>query len=74
MLLKLDEGRSHDSDPSEGDEEESSDEENEESTIYVNASHLDVRYFTGTLRLFANSFLHNSDIGPDDGTETTGLV
>ncbi|XP_077964323.1 receptor-type tyrosine-protein phosphatase C isoform X2 [Gasterosteus aculeatus] len=41
VLLKLDEGRSHDSDPSEGDEEESSDEENEESTIYVNASHLD---------------------------------
>ncbi|XP_075944372.1 receptor-type tyrosine-protein phosphatase C isoform X2 [Anarhichas minor] len=41
VLLKLDEGRSHDSDPSEQDEEDSSDEENEESTIYINASHID---------------------------------
>ncbi|XP_054458931.1 receptor-type tyrosine-protein phosphatase C [Anoplopoma fimbria] len=41
VLLKLDEGRSHDSDPSEEDEEESSDEENEESTKYINASHID---------------------------------
>ncbi|XP_068563645.1 receptor-type tyrosine-protein phosphatase C isoform X2 [Cebidichthys violaceus] len=41
VLLKLDEGRSHDSDPSEEDEEDSSDEENEESTIYINASHID---------------------------------
>ncbi|XP_062419386.1 receptor-type tyrosine-protein phosphatase C isoform X2 [Pungitius pungitius] len=41
VLLKLDEGRSHDSDPSEEDEEESSDEESEESTVYVNASHID---------------------------------
>uniref|UniRef100_A0A8C3AYW8 Receptor-type tyrosine-protein phosphatase C n=1 Tax=Cyclopterus lumpus TaxID=8103 RepID=A0A8C3AYW8_CYCLU len=41
VLLKLDEGRSHDSDPSEEDEEDSSDEENEESTMYINASHID---------------------------------
>ncbi|KAK9519535.1 hypothetical protein VZT92_022260 [Zoarces viviparus] len=41
VLLKLDEGRSHDSDPSEQDEDDSSDEENEESTIYINASHID---------------------------------
>ncbi|KAM8875228.1 receptor-type tyrosine-protein phosphatase C isoform 2-T4 [Spinachia spinachia] len=41
VRLKLDEGRSHDSDPSEKDNEESSDEENEESTIYINASHID---------------------------------
>ncbi|XP_031715384.1 receptor-type tyrosine-protein phosphatase C isoform X2 [Anarrhichthys ocellatus] len=41
VLLKQDEGRSHDSDPSEQDEEDSSDEENEESTIYINASHID---------------------------------
>uniref|UniRef100_UPI0037E86D49 receptor-type tyrosine-protein phosphatase C n=1 Tax=Semicossyphus pulcher TaxID=241346 RepID=UPI0037E86D49 len=42
VLLKLDEGRSHDSEPDEDDEEEeSSDEEDEESTKYINASHLD---------------------------------
>nr|XP_033477812.1 receptor-type tyrosine-protein phosphatase C isoform X2 [Epinephelus lanceolatus] len=41
VLLKLDEGRSHDSDPDEDDEEDSSDEEDEESTKYINASHID---------------------------------
>ncbi|XP_070764618.1 receptor-type tyrosine-protein phosphatase C [Enoplosus armatus] len=41
VLLKLDEGRSRDSDPDEEDEEESSDEEDEESTKYINASHVD---------------------------------
>ncbi|KAI3368598.1 hypothetical protein L3Q82_025600 [Scortum barcoo] len=41
VLLKLDEGRSHDSEPDEEDEEESSDEEDEESTQYINASHID---------------------------------
>uniref|UniRef100_A0A3B4WEX0 Receptor-type tyrosine-protein phosphatase C n=1 Tax=Seriola lalandi dorsalis TaxID=1841481 RepID=A0A3B4WEX0_SERLL len=40
VLLKLDEGRSHDSDPDEEDEEESSDEEDEESTKYINASYI----------------------------------
>uniref|UniRef100_A0A3P8SD43 Receptor-type tyrosine-protein phosphatase C n=2 Tax=Amphiprion percula TaxID=161767 RepID=A0A3P8SD43_AMPPE len=41
VLLKLDEGRSRDSDPDEQDEEESSDEEDEDSTKYINASHID---------------------------------
>uniref|UniRef100_A0A4W6CRE5 Receptor-type tyrosine-protein phosphatase C n=1 Tax=Lates calcarifer TaxID=8187 RepID=A0A4W6CRE5_LATCA len=41
VLLKIDEGRSHESDPDEDEEEESSDEEDEESTKYINASHLD---------------------------------
>ncbi|TDH08749.1 hypothetical protein EPR50_G00101020, partial [Perca flavescens] len=41
VLLKVDEGRSHDSDPNEEDEDESSDEEDEESTQYINASHID---------------------------------
>uniref|UniRef100_A0A3Q3K9D1 Receptor-type tyrosine-protein phosphatase C n=1 Tax=Monopterus albus TaxID=43700 RepID=A0A3Q3K9D1_MONAL len=42
VLLRLDEGHSHDSDPAEDEEEEeSSDEEDEESTKYINASHLD---------------------------------
>ncbi|XP_074490897.1 receptor-type tyrosine-protein phosphatase C isoform X2 [Sebastes fasciatus] len=41
VLLKIDEGRSRDSDPDEEDEEESSDEEDEESTKYINASHID---------------------------------
>ncbi|XP_042371030.1 receptor-type tyrosine-protein phosphatase C isoform X2 [Plectropomus leopardus] len=41
VLLKLDEGRSHDSDPDEEEEEDSSDEEDEESTKYINASHID---------------------------------
>ncbi|XP_056271125.1 receptor-type tyrosine-protein phosphatase C isoform X2 [Pseudoliparis swirei] len=41
VLLKVDEGRSHDTDPSEEDEEESSDEETEEATTYINASHID---------------------------------
>ncbi|XP_039984091.1 receptor-type tyrosine-protein phosphatase C isoform X2 [Xiphias gladius] len=40
VLLKLDEGRSHDSYPDEDDEEESSDEEDEESTKYINASYI----------------------------------
>uniref|UniRef100_A0A3P8PML7 Receptor-type tyrosine-protein phosphatase C n=1 Tax=Astatotilapia calliptera TaxID=8154 RepID=A0A3P8PML7_ASTCA len=41
VLLKLDEGRSQDSDPDEDDEEEdSSDEEDEDSTQYINASHI----------------------------------
>ncbi|XP_040895632.1 receptor-type tyrosine-protein phosphatase C isoform X2 [Toxotes jaculatrix] len=41
VLLKLDEGRSHESEPDEDEEEESSDEEDEESTKYINASHID---------------------------------
>ncbi|XP_067368925.1 receptor-type tyrosine-protein phosphatase C-like isoform X4 [Channa argus] len=41
VLLKLDEGRSQDSDPDDEEEEESSDEEDEESTKYINASHID---------------------------------
>ncbi|XP_072244883.1 receptor-type tyrosine-protein phosphatase C [Leuresthes tenuis] len=42
VLLKLDEGQSQDSqDPDEQDEEESSDEEDENSTKYINASHID---------------------------------
>ncbi|XP_078114764.1 receptor-type tyrosine-protein phosphatase C isoform X2 [Sander vitreus] len=41
VLLKVDEGRSHDGDPDEEDEDESSDEEDEESTQYINASHID---------------------------------
>uniref|UniRef100_A0AAQ5ZR26 Receptor-type tyrosine-protein phosphatase C n=1 Tax=Amphiprion ocellaris TaxID=80972 RepID=A0AAQ5ZR26_AMPOC len=41
VLLKLDEGRSRDSDPDEQDEEDSSDEEDEDSTKYINASHID---------------------------------
>ncbi|XP_035863123.1 receptor-type tyrosine-protein phosphatase C isoform X2 [Sander lucioperca] len=41
VLLKVDEGRSHDSEPDEEDEDESSDEEDEESTQYINASHID---------------------------------
>uniref|UniRef100_A0A7N6C2F5 Receptor-type tyrosine-protein phosphatase C n=1 Tax=Anabas testudineus TaxID=64144 RepID=A0A7N6C2F5_ANATE len=44
VLLKLDEGHSHDSvqqDEDDEDEEESSDEEDEESTKYINASHID---------------------------------
>lgn len=48
VLLKLDEGHSHDSvqqDEDDEDEEESSDEEDEESTKYINASHIDVRNF-----------------------------
>ncbi|CAJ1060921.1 receptor-type tyrosine-protein phosphatase C [Xyrichtys novacula] len=49
VLLKLDEGRSHDSDPDEDEEEESSDEEDEESSKYINASHIEgywgPRYF-----------------------------
>ncbi|XP_034439592.1 receptor-type tyrosine-protein phosphatase C [Hippoglossus hippoglossus] len=39
VLLKIDEGRSHDSDP-EDEEEESSDEEDEESCRYINATHI----------------------------------
>uniref|UniRef100_A0A7N8WN01 Receptor-type tyrosine-protein phosphatase C n=1 Tax=Mastacembelus armatus TaxID=205130 RepID=A0A7N8WN01_9TELE len=41
VLLKIDEGYSHDSDHDENDEEESSDEEDEESTKYINASYID---------------------------------
>uniref|UniRef100_A0A3B3D416 Receptor-type tyrosine-protein phosphatase C n=1 Tax=Oryzias melastigma TaxID=30732 RepID=A0A3B3D416_ORYME len=41
VLLRLDEGRSHDSDPDEDEEEESSDEEEEESAKYINASYID---------------------------------
>lgn len=48
VLLKVDEGRSHDSEPDEEDEDESSDEEDEESTQYINASHIDVCYFMDT--------------------------
>ncbi len=67
VLLKLDEGRSHDSEPDEDEEEESSDEEDEESTKYINASHIDVRYFTDTL--FTNLFLHKTDIKLDARTK-----
>lgn len=53
VFLKLDEGRSQDSDPDEDDEEEeSSDEEDEDSTKYINASHITV-----TFSLFTNPFL-----------------
>lgn len=55
VLLKIDEGRSRDSDPDEEDEEESSDEEDEESTKYINASHIDVRYFTSDINLDART-------------------
>ncbi|XP_033937785.1 receptor-type tyrosine-protein phosphatase C isoform X1 [Pseudochaenichthys georgianus] len=42
VLLKLDEGRSRDSDPDDDEEEEeSSDEEEEDSSMYINASHID---------------------------------
>lgn len=41
VLLKIDEGRSHESEPDEDEEEESSDEEDEDSTKYINASHID---------------------------------
>ncbi|XP_032381499.1 receptor-type tyrosine-protein phosphatase C isoform X3 [Etheostoma spectabile] len=41
VLLKVDEGRSHDSDPDEEDEDDSSDEEDEDSGQYINASHID---------------------------------
>ncbi|XP_041646952.1 receptor-type tyrosine-protein phosphatase C isoform X2 [Cheilinus undulatus] len=41
VLLKLDEGRSRDSEPDEDEEDESSDEEDEDSTKYINASHID---------------------------------
>ncbi|XP_034002345.1 receptor-type tyrosine-protein phosphatase C isoform X3 [Trematomus bernacchii] len=41
VLLKLDEGRSRDSDPDDEEEEESSDEEEEDSSMYINASHID---------------------------------
>ncbi|KAM9385456.1 receptor-type tyrosine-protein phosphatase C [Pholidichthys leucotaenia] len=41
VLLKLDEGNSHDSDREEDDEDESSDEDDEDSTKYINASHID---------------------------------
>lgn len=71
VLLKLDEGRSRDSDPDEDDEEESSDEEDEESTKYINASHIDVRYFTDTFSLFTNLFLYKTDIKLDARTEIT---
>ncbi|KAL3977519.1 G protein-coupled receptor [Sarotherodon galilaeus] len=40
VFLKLDEGRSQDSDPDEDEEEDSSDEEDEDSTQYINASHI----------------------------------
>lgn len=48
VLLKLDEAHSHDSVPDEDDEEEedSSDEEDEESTKYINATYIDVCYFS----------------------------
>lgn len=48
VLLKIDEGLSHESDPDDEDEEEeeSTDEEDEDSTKYINASHIDVCCFT----------------------------
>lgn len=50
VLLRLDEGRSHDSDPDEDEEEESSDEEEEESAKYINASYIDVRQLLHILK------------------------
>ncbi|XP_078141955.1 receptor-type tyrosine-protein phosphatase C [Centroberyx gerrardi] len=41
VLVKLDDGSSHDSDQDDDDEDDSSDEEDEESTKYINASHID---------------------------------
>ncbi|XP_065811804.1 receptor-type tyrosine-protein phosphatase C isoform X2 [Labrus bergylta] len=41
VLLKLDEGHSRDSEHDEDEEEDSSDEEDEDSTKYINASHID---------------------------------
>lgn len=40
VLLKLDEGRSQDSDPDEDDEEEDSSDEEDEDSQYINASHI----------------------------------
>lgn len=57
VLLKIDEGNSHDSDQDD-DEEESSDEEDEESTKYINASHIDVCYLTDTCILFTHQYFH----------------
>lgn len=42
VLLRLDEGRSHDSAPDDDEEEESSDEEEDDSAKYINASYMDV--------------------------------
>lgn len=42
VLLRLDEGRSQDSEVDDEEQEESSDEEDEDSTKYINASHLHV--------------------------------
>lgn len=52
VLLKLDEGRSQDSDPDEDDEEEDSSDEEDEDSQYINASHITV-----TFGLFMNPFL-----------------
>uniref|UniRef100_A0A3P9HL48 Receptor-type tyrosine-protein phosphatase C n=1 Tax=Oryzias latipes TaxID=8090 RepID=A0A3P9HL48_ORYLA len=41
VLLRLDEGRSHDSAPDDDEEEESSDEEEDDSAKYINASYMD---------------------------------
>lgn len=60
VLLKLDDEHSRDSDPDEDDEEESSDEEDEGSNKYINASYLNVRYFTDTFSIFTNLFLHKT--------------
>lgn len=49
MLLKLDEGHSHDSVPDLDDEEEeesSDDDEDEDSAKYINATYIDVGYFS----------------------------
>lgn len=69
VLLKLDEGRSRDSDPDEDDEEDSSDEEDEESTKYINASHIDVRYSIDTFSSF--TFCVTSDINLNTRTKIT---
>lgn len=68
VLLKLDEGHSRESDHDEDEEDDSSDEEDEESTKYINASHIDVRFFTDTSSVFTE---HKTDVNPDARTETT---
>lgn len=54
VLLKLDEGHSHDSsqDYDDDDEDESSDEEDDGPTKYINASHISVRALVFHLPIF----------------------
>lgn len=62
MLIKLDEGLSRDSDADEDDEDDSSDEEDEGSNKYINASYLNVRYFTHTVGMFTDLFLQETTV------------